>query len=301
MSDKSSNDLMNAVKKLKRENTKENLDILMETLKKSIVYIPAAMPEDISPEMFSKIASEPGVERNLPDGVIPRLQMIKNEQGDTFLPGFVTRSMIMKDKQHKDLAPLILGMPFENCIKMITENDELDGFVLNPYTENIVLNIKQKKQEKEIKLTKEQFDVFIRQQLESNVLPKALYDNEKFFADLMEDAEGTILKIYESVYKVKSDCPYKKSDFDHMLLNIREDLSILRIEMPEKNNIIATASNVYIVWNPTNGKKAYLAFVKDKDESRIMRVYEDERKEDIQKAPEDGSDFNTIIEMFTKN
>ena len=282
---------------LKNNNNKENLESLMQALSNANVYIPAMLPPDTPVEIINELAKA-GVDAPMPSNIKPNLSLIVNKEQKRFLPGFTSHDEIDKNPdKNRPKHFLIVGMPFKNCVKIVAENPGIEGFVLNPYSENIIINIS-KNDNKANPIPHESEDVRIRRKLEIDSIPKKVFGEENFVLNLIEDPVGEVLKIYEEVYGDK-EIPYSEDEFDSMVLNLSDDLTFIRINMPKKNNLLATAESIFVLWNPNLDNKAFFAVVKDigKDK-RLFRVLPNLEKMDVGEAPDESMEIESISEIF---
>lgn len=109
-------------------------------------------------------------------------------------------------------------------------------------------------------LTEQQYDVFMRQQVDFTILPRKFFaDGQAFVDDLSENGVKAIDAFYEDAYDLKRMYPYVLDDFDVMALDINEDLTVVQIEMPRRNLVIPCAIRVYLAWQPKEQTGRYFA------------------------------------------
>lgn len=99
----------------------------------------------------------------------------------------------------------LLSMPFPACNSVAVKPElNLSGMVINPFTDNLVLKIeliqklheadeKMAKQPKQIKMTPQQFQAFVKNQTEFSVIPKRLYtEKAEFVQKLCDEKEAFV-------------------------------------------------------------------------------------------------------------
>lgn len=289
-----------AMNLLKEENTKERLSDLMEILNHSIVYVPAVLPPDTPPELIKQIASGTG-EQKIPEGLSPRPAMLENTDGEKFLPVFSTR----EKAKERNMAPLILGLEFEQCMNLVTRQEQLCGVVLNAFEQNITLNKKKQEptEEQQVTLTEEQLHFVLRQQVEVTALPGAFFGNpEEMVERIRRNAGECILSFYEELYPEQVVCPYTEEDFDAMVLNVRDDLTVIRILMPAGKRSAGICSAVLLSWNPEKRQIRYFGIVQGEpgEKPHAYEAMADGSKKDWGEAPEEGSELQYVIDMNEK-
>lgn len=297
-------ELEQAMLQLKKEDTKENFSRLMELAEQCEFRVPAVLPPDTDPRLVKQILDSNGREMALPDGVAPRPAILQNKKGENFLPIFTSDEQIHKGKSK---APVILGLPFRTCMDVVTSQEIICGFVINPFDHGITINLNKKEeakqQQKEVKMTEPQLHAMLRQQLEASILPTALFEQKDELLQEIKEREGeALLEFYTEIYPEQVSCPYTADAFEVMTLNIREDLSIFRIAMPTDKLVPGTCPMVLVAWNPETETLRYFGIVKgnDGEKAHIMEAFEDGTKKDLGEAPSEGSELQFIIDMNEK-
>lgn len=304
MSQKGRKELEQALVALKKENTKENINHFMKIMEECEFLIPAVLPPDTDPRIMKQLAQAGGKQISIPKGLSPRPAILENKEGKHFLPLFTSDEQVRKGgKQH----PITLSLPFRACMELMAREKEICGVVLNVFDHNITLNFdKSKKKEpekKEVKLTEPQLHAVLRQQLEAAVLPAALFEQKEGLIEDIRERQGEVfVEIYQEIYPEQVKCPYSADEFEVMALNIREDLSVLRVAMPDNKLVPGTCPMVLISWNPVGKKLRYFGIVKGKsgEESHIIEALEDGSKKDFGEAPSEGSELQFMIDVNEK-
>ena len=106
-------------------------------------------------------------------------------------------------------------------------------------------------QMRQVKMTPQQFNVFVKKQVEFGVLPKRLYaEGETFVQKLCEEREAFVNQIFAETYKEPKLYPYTEADYSVMALDIAEDLTLIRVDLPEKALAAPLCYRIYITFNP---------------------------------------------------
>ena len=117
-----------------KERTNENFVKVMEQLERSVLYVPAMMPQNLDKEAMENMREGKGMKLPKDAKVLPFL--LKKESGEQALPVFSSLKQVPKDKK----SPAILALPFFNCVAMAMANQEkVQMVVLNPYTQTLIL------------------------------------------------------------------------------------------------------------------------------------------------------------------
>lgn len=292
-------DVVMRARALKNDVSQENLDKLMNVLTKSVLLVPAALPADISREEIKKLADGNVHDFNLRDGSEIRPAVMVTNKNEKFFPGFTSEAEMKKGDQN---FVLTLHMPFEKIAQIISGNENIDGFVLNPFSENVVLNINANNMDPALKSEKGKNDLGIRQQLEINILPATIFNQEGFTESLAADPAEMLVNIYKDLYKDFKECPYTKDDFDCMVLNIRDDLRVIRMGMPEKYKAPAICDSTFLAENTETGFKLYFAIVNTENGGKqLFKVDQEGRRTLVGDAPLESEELNTIIDIFDKD
>lgn len=289
--------------KVKADSRKENIQELLKSLDKADLYLPAILPPNTDPALMKQMAESRGRNLPIPKGVSPEPAIIENKEGNKFLPVFTSQEHMKGDKSNLTY-PVVLGMPFRACVELLKKKTHLKGIVVNPFHQNVILSGFAKEAESEtVTLTEPQYHAVVRQQVEATILPAALFEQKgTLIEDLSERGGECLMEFYQSPYEQTGTCPYSAGDFEVMALNIKEDLTILRVAMPEDNIVPGTCPTVLITWNPLKEQVGYYGVVKGKkeDANHIMEAFEDGSKRDLGVAPEEGNELNYMISFLEK-
>ena len=280
------NDKLEAViKEYIANRTKEKLAEVLNLMRPTKLLVPAMLKGEGKPEVC----------------------FLKNDKGEQFLAVFTSKAQIPDEPK----AQAILSMPFPVC-NSIVANDEnkVLGMVINPFTDNLFLNKdlvkrlhetdKKLGQPQQIKLTPEQFQVFVKKQVEFGVLPMRLFTEKEVFVDkLFEEKEALINQIFAEVYKEPKLNPFTEDDYSVMALNIAADLKLVRIDFPDQGIVTPLCYRVYITFDPINKKAGYYTIEKmnQTDEHLLGGFGEDGKHISYGIAPIEGAEMDRIIEL----
>lgn len=277
--------LEEAILEYQKDRTAEKLTPLVYLLRTSDLYVPAELME--------------------PDKPMPCF--LKNKKGDAYMPVYTTKQHVPKD-------PIIQGllcMSFWDCTSIaMNEALELFGMVINPFTSNVVLTRKLiaaiQEQEKEIpkikkvELTPEQFDIFVKEQVEFYIMPALLFhDSENFVERLCDEREEFINEIFRDAYKDPKMYRGSQKDFAVMALNIAEDLTLIRVDLPERRLIPPLCYRLYVTFNPLTKEAGFYTIEKtQKKNVRILgQVIEGGSHLNYGFAPAEGRELKRIIDL----
>jgi hypothetical protein len=298
--------LEDAMALLTQEKNKENMAKFMGVLAGARVLVPAEFPKNMDKETIGRLVRGEKFEK----GEAPRMfpMIVQNPQGDRFAPAFTSRKHIPEDQNYQ----AILNVPFEEVLRVSSDEKlNLKGILLNPSTDKMVLHpqfidaMKKLKaaapKTREIKMTKEQFQVFARKNTEWGIIPKSVFTQKAdFMKRLDEERADCIAAMYRQPYGDKIPCPYTEKDFDVMVLNISEEVCVASIELPEKLAAPQNALGIYIIWNPTNDDMHYFLLEKGQpDQDNVLScVTPDGKHQELQTAPPTGSELTAILQLL---
>ena len=280
------NDKLEAViKEYHSERTQEKLAEVLNLMRPTKLLVPAMLKGEGQPEPC----------------------FLRNDKGDQFLAVFTSKSQIPAEPK----AQAILSMPFPVCNSIVANDaNKLLGMVINPFTDNLILSKelvkrlheadKKMGQPQQIKLTQEQFQVFVKKQVEFGVLPKRLFtEKETFVNKLFEEKETLINQIFTEVYKEPKLNPFKEDDYSVMALNIAEDLKLVRIDFPQEGIVAPLCYRVYITFDPITKKAGYYTVEKmaEGNECLLGGFGEDGKHISYGIAPVEGAEMDRVIAL----
>lgn len=278
--------LEEAIKEYAAERTKENLSALLNLLRPTKLFVPAML--------------------QAPDKPTPCF--LKNNDGQQFFVGYTSKAQIPKEPKSQAL----LNMPFPVCNSIVVKPElNLTGMVINPFSDNLVLkkelveklhdaDQKAKAQPKKIKMTAAQFQVFMKQHIEFGLMPKKLFtEGAGFVQRLCEEKEAFVDEIFARAYKEPKLYPETAESYSVMALEIGEDLTLVRIDLPEKGIVPPLCFRIYVTFNPQTQKAGYYTIEKskEKDVRLLGQVGEDGKHRDHGEAPVEGAELQKIIDL----
>ena len=203
------------------------------------------------------------------------------------------------------------GAGFPGIVTKIYKPElELTGLVINPFSDNLVLktelvrNLHEADQKaaqmRQVKMTPQQFNVFVKKQVEFGVLPKRLYaEGETFVRKLCEEREAFVNQIFAETYKEPKLYPYTEADYSVMALDIAEDLTLIRVDLPEKALAAPLCYRIYITFNPQTKKAGYytIEMTAEKEVRALGQILPDGRHESLGEAPVEGAELQKIMDL----
>ena len=281
--------LEEAIREYAADRTKENLSTVLNLLRPTKLLVPAML--------------------KAPDQPVPCL--LKDNNGQQFLAVYTSKSQIPEEPK----SQAILSMPFPMCNSFVVKAEiPLAGIAINPFSDNLVLKAElirklyeadQKAgQVKKVKMTPEQFRVFVRRQVEFGILPKRLFaDGEVFVNQLCGEKEQFVNQIYAEAFKEEKLYPYSEQDYSVMALEIAEDLTLARIDLPEKGLTAPLCCRVYVTYDPIAKKAGYytIEMAQDAAEKKTVRrlgqVLPDGSHTHFGEAPVEGAELQKVIDL----
>ncbi|MCM1154989.1 MAG: SseB family protein [Roseburia sp.] len=266
-----------------KDKSKESFVKVMELLEKAVLYLPAMeLPKDAK--------------------IMPCL--LRKDNGEQAIPVFTSKEHIPEERKF----PALLTMPYFTCVAMAIANKEkVQAIVLNPFTQNItvpqqMLEVAHKRAQiagpKTVKLTEKQFHQLANKRVAQELLPVFLYEKQKEGLMQMQEGEGKfLLSLYASIYPKEVKVPYSEDDFSFMTLNVTETMQITRIDMPEKNLADGLCRRLYVVWKTDREELLYYTIEKTPEGNVISRIYADRKHEVVEKAPDNGAEIETIMNL----
>lgn len=277
--------LEEAIREYVKEPSKELLSNVLNLLRPTKLIVPAML--------------------KAPDKPIPCF--IRSNDGDQYLVVYTSREQMPKEPQ----SQAILNMPFPECNKIVvTPEFKLKGMVLNPFSDNLILKkeLVEKLHEadekaanaKQVQMTPEQFNVFIKRQVEFGLLPKRLFDEgEAFIEKLCDEKEALINRIFADAYKQPGLNPYTEQDYSVMALDIAEDLTLIRVDLPESGMVPPLCYRIYMTFNPKTKKAGYytIEMTSEQGVHLLGRMDENGKHSDYGNAPVEGAELQRIIDL----
>lgn len=296
-------ELLKLLKEYKSESNVEKLNTLVSELVKCTIFVPAMVNADKKP--------------------VPKL--MKAPDGKMFLGIYTDRDQVPESERKDSL--LVMPYLMANNVVMFSEN-QIQGVVLNPFSDNLVLKkelvvrideVEKRKAElknnsnptakmspdgKSMAMTEREYNQFERTQFEVGYLPGKLFAEGQAFIDkLIKEKENYIDEMYEDSYKEKRMYPLLPEDFSVMPLSLSDDLTVIRVDMPEKDVAFGNAYRVYICFNKATNEARYFRIAQGKEKSEVYleEVTKDKKYIRVQEAPVEGTELSTITELIGYN
>ena len=283
------------VKQYTDEKNADNLNALIEELRKCRLLVPANINEEKKP--------------------VPC--MLNSKDKGMYFPVYTALKQIPQSPR----SEAIINMPYLAVNEMTAQQQEnLGGVAINPFTDNLIFKmplvlriqeVEKKRRElakqggepkkKTLQLTPEQYLQFERRQFEFGFLPKRFFEQGQAFMDeLCEKKEEYIDQLFEEAYQEKRRYPYLPEDFSVMVMNIAEDLLIVRVYLPAQDMAAPSCLRIYLAWNEVAGSGRYLTIetVKDSKERKLGELTLDWKKVDHGVAPVEGAELQYVIDLL---
>lgn len=277
--------LEEAIKVYAAERTKETLSNVLNLLRPTKLLVPAMLKNPNQPTPC----------------------FLKNSNGEQFFVAYTSKEQIPKDPK----SQAILAMPFPACNNIVVKEElNLTGMVINPFSDNLVLKTElvQKLHEadekaakvRQVKMTPQQFQAFVKKQVEFSILPKRLFEEgEAFVERLCEEKEAFINEIFAEAFKEEKLYSYSESDYSVMALGIAEDLTLVRVDLPEKGLEAPLCYRIYVTFNPLTKEAKYFTIEMSAEKGmRILgEMLSDGKHVNHGESPVEGAELQEIIEL----
>lgn len=277
--------LEEAIKEYAADRTKEKLTTVLNLLRPTKLLVPAML--------------------KAPNQPVPCF--LKNNDGQQFLAVYTSKEQIPEEPK----SQAILSMPFPACNSVVVKPElNLTGMVINPFSSNLVLKTElvQKLHEadekaaktKQIKMTPAQFNAFVKKEVEFGILPKRLFEEgEEFVSKLCEERETFVNEIFAAAYKEAKLYPYSENDYSVMALDIAEDLTLIRVDLPDKDLVTPLCYRIYITFNPKTKKAGYytIEMTPEKNVRLLGEMKPDKKHVSHGDAPVEGAELQKIMDL----
>ena len=270
------------------DKSAENLNALMNKITGSRILVPSNLNEQKQP--------------------VPVL--LKNKEGDNYIPVYTNKEQIPE----KPKSQAIVNLPYMVANHMAADPKlSICGIVVNPFGQNLIFkekliqkveevekNKKENARPKEIKLTEQQYVFFERRRFEAGTLPKHLFEEGKEFLDkLCEEKEEYVDQLHEDTYQQKRLYPFLPEDYSVMPMNVSEGLLFVRVDMPTRDMTKGACYRVYLVWDSERnlGKYYMIEGGNTQQEVLLTEVTADRQMISHGQAPAEGAELQTILDM----
>lgn len=119
-----------AAKKLRQENNPQNLNAVINQLTRAVFLAPAKVE-------FNGEAPKPDANGRvqMPKDTKVTFSLLKASDGRAFFPAFTNETEMMKWKQ--TVANQVMALRFDDYARMLQQNDQVAGFVVDPFGDNL--------------------------------------------------------------------------------------------------------------------------------------------------------------------
>ena len=278
--------LEQAIKEYATERTKEKLTEILNLLRPTKLFVPAML--------------------QAPDQPTPCF--LKSKEGEQYFVVYTSKEQMEKAPKSQAL----LNMPFPVCNSIAVKPElNLTGMVINPFTDNLVLKIeliqklheadeKIAKQPKQVKMTPQQFQAFVKNQTEFSIIPKRLFtEKSEFIKKLCDEKETFVNEIFVAAFKEPKLYPYTEDDYSVMALDISEDLTLIRVDLPDKGLVPPLCYRIYITYNPLKEEAHYytIEMTKEKDVRLLGGINTEGKHVSYGNAPVEGAELQEIMNL----
>ncbi len=207
----------------------------------------------------------------------------------------------------------LLSMPFPACNSVAVKPElNLSGMVINPFTDNLVLKIEliQKLHEADEKMAKQPK----ADQNDTTAVSGICEKSDRIFCDpkalvyrkkrnsckkLCDEKEAFVNELFAAAFKEPKLYPYTEDDYSVMALDISEDLTLIRVDLPDKGLVPPLCYRIYITYNPLKDEAHYytIEMTKEKDVRLLGGVTEDAKHVSYGNAPVEGAELQEIMNL----
>lgn len=298
--------LQEAMQSYVKDQSKDNLLMVLNQLRNARLFVPSVFPEGTDLSAFANVA--PGAKLDLPDNIRPIPSVLKNDQGQQYLPLYTNTQEIPPKQVYHTLAEITFQAAYQT---VLNSNGSLEGVAVNPFHENIMLkaplleSLKEQDaamntQRQQVQMSPEQLVALVRRDLEIKKIPAMLYEQkETFLTDIKEKKEDFFANLYKNEYPADIPNGYVAQDFSIMTLNISEDIALNSIDLPEKNCIPGLGRKCYITWNAAKKEARFFIIIQAPQGQEGLLAYVDEAGNflNLGKAPVEGAEMQAILEL----
>lgn len=295
----------------KEDMAQENLKALLHQMKKTVFLTPAMLPDTPEVrELKKSIKENPGEQITMPKNVVPIPAILNNQKGEKFFPIYSSAEQIPKEPKFD----LLMNIPFWSCCNLSLEKGlETKGMVLNAFTDNLsfknemILSLLQKEErkaadQKTVKLTPEQYQIMMRKKAELHDLPFKVYkEGAAFIHALSDEKEKVVDEVYRNAYQNQELYPYEEDSFSVMALNIRQNLLLVRLDLPKVKKIEGLCHRIYITLNSEDNQIHYFTIEqgKKKKERTLCGVDASGKHAVYGEAPVESAEIQHILNMVS--
>lgn len=281
-------ELEKCISQYNERKTQENLEQLIVALKDARLLVPA------TPE---------------PQNGQPIPCLIKNAQGELYFPVYSSKEEIPKEPK----MPIVINMAYRAVNQFVAKGAvDAKGIVINPFSSGIVfkkplvMQIEEMIQsdfsgkEKTLQLTEKEYVKMERRQFEYGFLPQTFFNKgADFMNQLTEEREAYLDRLFEESYQNKRMYPYLEEDFSVMIMNISDELRVIRADLPKKDMAMPSCYRIYFAWNMAKDTGRYFVIEKGAENGIYLgEIAKDWSHLKYGPAPAEGAELNKVIELI---
>jgi hypothetical protein len=206
-------------------------------------------------------------------------------------------------------------MPFLSANKLVAKQpQQIEGIVINPFSHNLIFkkalierideverNRAKSGTAKKVRMTPEQYRIFERNQFAFGHFPKTFFAHcAEVVEGLCNNKEAYVDQMFERSYQQSRMYPYLEEDFAVMVMNITNELCIIRVDLPEKDIGLPACRRVYLSWNEVSGKGRYLTveMTADSEVDMLGEITSSGKHIEHGEAPVEGAQLQRIIDLL---
>ena len=310
---------------------------LMEKLEGVNVYVPAMPPQNMPPEMLERIKAGENVAATA--GIPPQPYLLRKSDGTNVLPIFTTKEQIPEEKRTPMLlympysACVALVMGNQDKIQEIALNPFTEGLTINKPPIEVAFRRFQARQNgnvmpqgrshsrdseqtlsavttpeataggtKTVQMSGKEFRHLVNNRAATVILPMFFLGNpEKAMEQFMAQKEKFLLEIFASLYPEGAHCDYETDDFSILTMQVSDTLQIVRIDLPSVQPMEESVLRIYLAVKDEKEIRYYVVQrTAQKEENRILRIYEDKHQEVLMTLDDYGSEISEIMSLAEK-
>lgn len=264
-----------------QEKTGENLGRLVEALRRARLLMPATYNKSGQP--------------------LPCL--IKTPEGETLLSAYTCIERIPPMSKN----PAVINMAFPAICRMAAQQaGQFAGLLINPFTDNLVFSTSLLEKIAGMENAESAdgeavpYAVSERRRFETEFLPARLLEHGKAVIDgLCAEREEYVDRLFEESYEQKRMYPYLPEDFSVMVMNISDELLLVRVDLPNRDIGETSCWRVYLAWNEASGRGRYFTIERTREKGRRkLGEITESGHADYGEAPVEGAELPRIIELL---
>lgn len=225
---------------------------------------------------------------------VPELVIDKNK-GDKRLAIYTDPNLTVRQRPTCKVTVVL----FETAAEMVLQLDDAVGITM--FTPEAAINFSKDLLKNVIEVNQKRDGLAARQKFESQILPKAMFEEGQSFIDeLLSKKEACIDALYEKTYYNVRMYPYLEEDFKVEALGIDAHTDAIRVEFPKRDMTITCASHAYLIWDNEAKAGKYFALVQQAPNAYVLLEVSGKGIRSHGAAPEESMELRTILELAQK-